>query len=416
VKGKGRHPEKALTAVQVRSLTHPGRYADGNGLYLVVEPTGAKRWMLRTVVQGRRRDIGLGGLTLVSLAEARDKALAYRKLARDGGDPLAERGKTKIVVPTFAEAARQVHAEHKATWRNEKHAAQWINTLRTYAGPHIGERRVDQIDTPDVLRVLSPIWLTKPETARRVRQRVGTVLDWAKAAGHRTGDNPVESVAKGLPKQGDRKEHHAALPYPQVPDFIERLRASQTGEISRLAFEFLILTASRTSEVLAAEWSEIDGARALWTVPADRMKARRVHRVPLSGRCIEILARAKLLGAGSPYLFPGRSVQKPMSNMVFLMLLRRMEVPITTHGFRSSFRDWAAEATSLPREVAEMALAHTIESKVEAAYRRGDLLEKRREMMEQWAQFVAQTPASLEALKVENNEANAARWSQEKII
>lgn len=202
MKGRGRHPDRALTAMQVRQLRQPGRYADGNGLYLVVDPSGAKRWLLRLVVQGRRRDIGLGGAGLVTLAEARERALAYRKTAREGGDPLAERRKAQDVVPTFAEAVDRVHGEHKASWANAKHAQQWRNTLQQYACPHLGERRVDQIDTPDVLRVLAPIWLTKPETARRVRQRIGTVLDWAKAAGHRSGENPIEGVAKGLPKQG----------------------------------------------------------------------------------------------------------------------------------------------------------------------------------------------------------------------
>ena len=384
---QGRHPEKALTAVQVRSLKTPGRHADGNGLYLVVDPSGAKRWLLRIVVQGHRRDIGLGGVALVSLAEAREKALAYRKQAREGGDPLAERRRAKVALPSFAEAAEQVHADHKASWNNEKHAAQWITTLRTYANPHLGTRRVDQVATPDVLRALSPIWLTKPETARRVRQRISTVLDWAKAAGHRSGDNPVEGVERGLPKQGEREEHHAALPYAEVPGFVARLRSSNQGELARLAFEFLILTAARTGEVLGAEWSEVDVGQALWTVPASRMKARREHRVPLSERAIAILQRARELDGRGNIVFPGRQLGKPLSNMVFLMLLRRMQLPITAHGFRSSFRDWAAEATSLPREVAEMALAHTIENKVEAAYRRGDLLVKRRELMEQWSTF-----------------------------
>src|SRR5215218_7675851 len=208
----GRHPDKALTAVQVRTLQKPGRYADGNGLYLVVEPSGAKRWMLRTLVHGKRRDMGLGGLSLVTLAEAREKALTCRKLAREGGDPFAERRKARAVVPTFAQAADKVHAEHKASWKNPKHAAQWLTTLKSYAIPVIGDRRVDQIGTPDILNVLSPIWLTKPETGRRVRQRIGTVLDWAKAAGHRNGDNPVDGVLRGLPKQTDRDQHHAALP------------------------------------------------------------------------------------------------------------------------------------------------------------------------------------------------------------
>ncbi|MCJ2137442.1 integrase arm-type DNA-binding domain-containing protein [Methylobacterium sp. J-026] len=386
--GKGRHPEKALTTVQVRALKSPGRYADGHGLYLVVDPSGAKRWLLRIVVQGHRRDIGLGGAGLVSLAEAREKALTYRKTARDGGDPLAERAKARATIPTFAEAAELVHAEHKATWKNPKHAAQWITTLRTYANPHLGAKRVDLIETPDVLRALSPIWLTKGETARRVRQRIGTVLDWAKAAGHRSGDNPVDGVVKGLPKQSEHQGHHAAQPYAEVPAFVARLRAmSGQGEVGRIAFEFLILTAARTSEVLGANWSEINKAEALWTVPAARMKAGREHRVPLSERAREVLARARELGGGSALVFPGRAGDRPLSNMVFLMALRRMGASITAHGFRSSFRDWAAEATNLPREVAEMALAHTIENRVEAAYRRGDLLEKRRELMELWGSF-----------------------------
>ncbi len=390
MKAKGKHPEKALTAVKVRALTKPGRYADGNGLYLVVEPSGAKRWMLRTVVQGKRRDIGLGGLSLVTLAEAREKALAYRKVARDGGDPLAEKKAAKVATaPTFAEAAEQVHAAHAASWRNPKHAAQWISTIRTYVIPVIGDRRVNEIDTPDVLRVLSPIWLTKAETARRVRQRIGTVLDWAKAAGFRDGENPVAGVAKGLPKQGEKDTHHAAMPYADVPAFIAKLRSStEQGEIARLAFEFLILTAARTGEVLGAEWSEVDDAEGLWTIPAKRMKAGREHRVPLPPRAIEILARAKVLGSGSAYLFPGQSGTKPLSNMVFLMSLRRMKLEITAHGFRSAFRDWAAEQTNFPNEVAEGALAHTVKNKVEAAYRRGDLLAKRREMMEAWAAFL----------------------------
>ena len=215
------------------------------------------------------------------------------------------------------------------------------------------------------------------------------MLDWAKAAGYRNGDNPTDGVAKGLPKQGERDEHHAALPYAEVPAFVARLRSSEQGEIARLAFEFLILTAARTSEVLGAEWTEIDAAEGLWTVPAGRMKAGREHRVPLSARALEVLARARVLAGDSSLVFPGRSPTKPLSNMVFLMAVRRLKLPITPHGFRSSFRDWAAEATNLPREVAEMALAHTVENRVEAAYRRRDLLAKRRELMEAWADFVA---------------------------
>ena len=230
---RGKHPEKALTALKIRSLKEPGCYADGNGLCLVVDPSGAKRWMLRTVVQGRRRDIGLGGTSLVSLAEAREKALSYRKRAREGGDPLAERRRVEAKAPTFSEAAGRVFDEHFPSWKNSKHASQWMNTLQQYAFPVIGDMPVDEIDSPHVLRVLSPIWLSKPETARRVRQRIGTVLSWAKAAGYRTGDNPVEGVAKGLPKQRDRNEHHAAMPFAEVPAFVARLQGDfEHGEIA----------------------------------------------------------------------------------------------------------------------------------------------------------------------------------------
>ena len=394
-KPKGKHPEKALSAVRVRQLKEPGRYADGNGLYLVVDPSGAKRWLLRTVIQGRRRDLGLGGLSLVTLAEAREKALSFRKLAREGGDPVADRRKALVTIPTFVEAIVIVYEEHKASWRNAKHAQQWINTLTQYAVPMIGDRRVDQIETPDILRVLAPIWLTKQETARRLRQRLGTVMDWAKAAGFRSGENPVDGVAKGLPKQAVNKEHHAALPYAEVPAFVARLQRSGDGEVARLAFQLLILTASRTSEVLGARWDEFNFGDNLWIVPAGRMKAKRPHRVPLSNRSLAILERAREMSADSDYVFPGRSPLAPLSNTVLLMMLRRMKVDVTAHGFRSSFRDWAAETTSYPRELAEMALAHTIENKVEAAYRRGDLLEKRAEMMSQWADYVTYHPPTM---------------------
>lgn len=382
----GRHPEKALTAVQVRAFKQPGRYADGNGLYLVVDASGAKRWLLRTVVQGRRRDIGLGGLSLVSLAEAREAALTFRKVARAGGDPIADRSKARAVVPTFAEAAESVHAEHQRSWKNAKHQAQWISTIKTYATPIIGEMRIDQIETPDILKVLSPIWLTKPETARRLRQRLGVVMDWAKTAGHRSGENPVSGVAKGLPKQQDRAVHHRALPYSEVPGFMTALRSGGTTA-SRLALEFLILTATRTGETLGARWEEVSFEQAVWTIPADRMKAGRPHRVPLTERAVGILKIARAQNKDGKWVFATEGADKPLSNMALLALLKRMKLDVTTHGFRSSFRDWASETTNFPREVAEMALAHTIESKVEAAYRRGDLIEKRRELMTAWSIF-----------------------------
>lgn len=393
------HPEKALTAVQVRRLSAAGRYADGNGLHLVVDPSGARRWVLRTVVHGRRRDIGLGGLKIVSLADARELAAQYRRIARDGGDPLQERRKSRKIVPTFEEAARHVYEAQKATWRNAKHANQWINTLATYAFPVIGSARVDQIQTPDLLRVLSPIWLAKPETARRIRQRMSVVFDWAKSAGHRTGDNPAHGVDQGLPKQPEGRSHMAALPFTAVPAFIKDLRASDASEIVRLAFEFLILTAARTNEAINAHWGEVDLEQAIWTIPAARMKAKREHRVPLSADCIALLNRAKALSPDCRHIFPSHGTDTPLSNMAFLMTLRRMNVDATAHGFRSSFRDWASERTNFSNEVCELALAHTIKNKVEAAYRRGDQLEKRRELMTTWAAFATGASAKIVQLR-----------------
>ena len=387
MKPVGKHPDKSLSAAKVRGVKAPGRYADGNGLYLIVDPSGAKRWVLRTVVQGRRRDIGLGGVQVVSLADAREEAARMRRIARDGEDPLSERRKAREVVPTFEQAARRVFEERKNGWKNPKHAAQWITTLETYAFPLIGARRVDHLETPDVLRVLSPIWLTKPETASRVRQRISAVFDWAKAAGFRDAENPVAGVARGLPKQPKGKDHHKALPIDDLPGFVSRLREETANPITLLAFEFLILTATRTAETIGATWDEIDLEQAIWGIPGGRMKADREHRVPLGPRSLEILAEVKELGGGSAYLFPGQKPERPLSNMAFLMTLRRMKVDVTAHGFRSTFSDWAAERSNHPREVVEMALAHSIRNKVEAAYRRGDLFAKRRKLMEDWERF-----------------------------
>lgn len=388
-KASGSHPDKALSAMKVRQVTKEGRYPDGNGLYLVVSNTGAKRWMLRIMVHGRRRDMGLGGASIVSLAEARELALLYRKVAREGGDPIDERRKERTVIPTFAEAARQVHAESEPTWKNPKHAQQWINTLEAYAIPIIGSMRLDHIKSEDVLRVLSPIWLEKAETARRVRQRLSTVFDWAKASGYRTTDNPVDGIEKGLPKQTGKQKHHASMPFVDVPAFVKGLQRTDTrGLIARRAFEFLILNASRTTEVREAQWSEFDLKAKTWVISAERMKMDREHRIPLSERSVAIIEEMSAMGLAGDLVFPGTQYDKPMSNMVFSKILERLEVPFTAHGFRSSFREWVAETTEYPNEVAEMALAHTVGNKVEAAYRRGDMLERRRPMMEEWAKFL----------------------------
>ncbi len=346
--------------------------------------------------------MGLGGYPLVSLAEARQMAIQYRRVARDGGDPVAEKRKSQVTVPTFAEAARVVHADHAQSWKNEKHKQQWINTLTQYAFPLLGARRINDIGTPDILRVLGPIWMKRPETARRVKQRIGVVMDWARTAGYRDGDNPVAGVLDGLPNQREhkRRHHHAALSFHRLPEFIQSLRTARLSETVKLAFEFLILTAARTSEVLNARWNEVDLHNELWTIPAARMKAGVEHRVPLSQRCVEILRRARAISAGCELVFPGRFDTKPISNMSFLMALRRMGVGVTAHGFRSVFRDWAAESTHYSREVCESALAHTIKDKSEAAYRRGDLLEKRRELMAAWANFAVTPPSGAKVVQI----------------
>jgi integrase len=388
-----RQPEKALTAAGVRNAK-PGRHCDGNGLYLYVEPSGSRRWVLRTFVHGKRRSIGLGSARLVSLQDAREEATRLRGIARKKGDPLAVLRSDNIVIPSFAEAARKVHETHAASFK-ARHADRWMKTLKTYVFPVIGTRQMNDIQSSDVMKVLTPIWSDKPETARRVKQRMHTVFAYGKAHGWLNGDNPVDTITKVLPRQRAKAEHHAALPYAQVPTFIEVLRdAEQVNVIIRMAFEFLILTATRTSEVLNATWREIDLDGATWTIPAKRMKAQVEHRVPLSPRCIEILQAAQKWSFGDEYVFPGRTAGKSLSNMVFLMALRRMnQTGITAHGFRSSFRDWAEERTTTQRSVVEAALAHTVESKVEAAYLRSDLFDKRRHLMDTWAAFVTVKPS-----------------------
>jgi integrase len=380
------HPDKALTAVQVRNIKKSGRHADGNGLYLVVDPSGAKRWILRTVVRGKRKDMGLGSVRLIPLADARDRATHYRRIARDGGDPLAERQAEKAK-PTFREAAEKVHAENRKGWRNAKHASQWINSLRDYAFPLIGARRVDHIDTADVQNILLPIWLDKPETGRRVKQRIKTVLDWATTAGHRTGENPAYLVDKGLPRQTDKQKHHKAMPYDDVPAFVQGLNDDTFNDV-KAALEFTILTAARTGEVIHATFEEFDLDEKVWTVPADRMKANVEHRVPLVDRCVAIIEQAKAQNQ-TGFVFRGKRIGKPLGNVSMLNHLQRAELPLTVHGFRSSFRDWAADFTSFSREVCEAALAHTLQDKTEAAYRRTDLFDRRRKLMEAWASFLS---------------------------
>ena len=380
MKPKGRHPHNNLSVATVRSIKTPGRYSDGNGLYLEVDASGAKRWMLRTVVQGKRRDIGLGSALTVSLAGAREQASELRRTARTGGDPLAARKLAKSV-PTFEQAARRVHQEHSQSWKNIKHRAQWLSSLESYAFPIIGALPVNTIESREVVSVLAPLWLSKQETARRVKQRIGTVLDWAHTLGFRTGANPTHGVKKGLAKQTRAPRHHPALPYADVPEFVNELRQSQAGAPVKLAFELLILTATRTSETLKAQWDEIDGE--IWTIPGHRMKAKQEHRIPLTKRCLDILEESKAFSDGD-FIFPGRRTGTSLSNTSLLETLKRLGRKVTAHGFRSSFKDWATECTSFALEVSEAALGHTVKDKTERAYRRGDLFAKRRQLMEAW--------------------------------
>jgi integrase len=400
--GPKRHPQKALNARSVQTATATGtsarRIADGGGLYLVIAPGGSKSWVLRTLVKGKRCDIGLGSVSLVPLTEARDEARRLRKIARAGGDPLAQRRREQRTVPTFESAAKQVHAAHAASFKNEKHSKQWLSSLAAVFAA-FGGKRVDAIGSADVLAALSPGWLERPETSRRVLQRIKIVFDWCKAQGYRTDDNPTQGLTKVLPKHRTAKGHHAALPFKEVGGFVHALREAEAGESVRLAFEFTILTAARTSETLGARWSEFDLDAKTWTISGSRMKAGLEHRVPLAPRCVQILKRAKAIGAGE-YVFPGRTGTKPLSNMAFLMTLRRMKrTDLTAHGFRSSFRDWAAERTNVPRAVCEAALAHTLRDKTEAAYNRTDLFDRRRELMAKWATFATAEKGKVIALR-----------------
>lgn len=402
----------ALTPLQVKNAA-PGRHVDGNGLHLLVKASGARSWVLRFTLHGKTRDLGLSrcpealsllkqsGREELSLAQARDIAAIYRLKVRTGIDPLAEReqdmeaaraAQTEAAATelTFHDAAQSYLASRESIWRNAKHRQQWHNTLRTYVYPILGDLPVNKVATGEVLSVLEPIWTSKAETASRVRGRIEAIIDAARARGKFRGENPARwrgHLDKILPaRQRLSRGHHSAMPYKDVPAFMEQLQTHQAT--ASMALEFTILTAARTSEVLGATWEEIDFEARTWTIPAERMKAGRQHRVPLSGRAIELLTEARQLER--PFVFPGQRGGK-LSGMAMAMLLRRMGHSVTVHGFRSSFRDWAAETTAFSHEVCEMALAHTIVSKSEAAYRRGDVFDKRRVLMDAWAEYCCST-------------------------
>ncbi len=380
-----------LSARAVQTATRAGYHPDGAGLYLQVSATGAKSWIFRYTIRGKSREMGLGPLSLVPLADARERAAICRRQLLDDIDPIAERDRARAAqhARTTFEACAQAYIEaHRTSWRNAKHAAQWDATLNTYAASML-PMAVDDIDTAAVVGVLTPIWNTKTETATRVRQRIEAVLDWAAVRGMRTGENPARwrgHLAKLLPAPTRLKKvtNRRALPYADVPAFMEALRAKQTT--AARALELVTLTATRPNEAAAATWAEFDLDAGVWVIPAERMKAGRAHRVPLAPGLVEMLRQLPLVD-DEPFVFPGGRRGRPITTAAMLKQLNEIRPGVHTHGFRSTFRDWAADCTSYAREIAEQALAHTLESKVEAVYRRTDLFDKRRSLMSDWATY-----------------------------
>ena len=390
----GRRLYSALTDKTVRAAKAPGRMFDGHGLFLLVHPGGAKGWRQRITVNGRRQELSLGPFPVVTLREAREAALANLRMVHAGLNPKVERRRARGV-PTFAELARADFEHRKAGWRNDKHAGQWIGTLEEFAFPLLGERTVDTITVDDVFRVLSPLWHKRPTTAKRLRQRIAAVLAVAVAKGHRA-DNPGETVKALLAKhQSVETKGHRSIAYGDVARALVKVRESGASRSTVLALEFLVLTAARAGEVRFATWGEVDVEAATWTVPAERMKTGREHRVPLSARALEVLAEAREVRTGrTDLMFPGRA-GRVLGERSMLQVLDRLGIDATAHGFRASFRVWAAERTNIPREVCEAALAHTIANKAEAAYQRSDLFERRRDLMERWAAYLSEKPADV---------------------
>lgn len=384
-----------LTVAKVRSA-ESGRHQDGNGLMLNVKPSGSRQWIQRIVIQGKRVDIGLGGFPLVTLAEAREQAFQNRRIARAGGDPRAKQS----VAPAFADATRKVHAIHAPAIKNATDRAKWINDMINHAFPTLGNRPVDQITTSEVMAVILPLWHDKPTVAKRVKQRLSLVMQWAIVEGYRI-DNPAgDALNAVLPRNGNGNgngngtKHMQALPYKDVASAITAVRDSAKHDSAKLAFEFLVLTAVRSHEVRGAQWSEIDMDARTWTIPAERMKAGKEHRVPLSDSAMKVLEKARELlhtttvNKRSELVFPNRG--KPVDEKVMPRMMKELRINAVPHGFRSSFRDWCAEYAKVAREVAEAALAHVVSNKIEAAYARSDLFQRRAELMQQWADYLTE--------------------------
>ncbi len=391
---------KKLSAAKVRSTLEPGKYHDGGGtgLYLRVDASGGKFWIQRIMIRGKRREMGLGGANIVSLAEAREEALENKRLARKGGDPIAERRKAKSVL-SFAEAARRAHEEIAPTLKNVKNQKAFLSVLERYAFPRFGDVSVADVTSSDIRRAILDLRKHKPEIARKLNYRIVAVCRWAVAEGLRT-DNPATADALALPRLEQKPIHRKALHYSEVSGCIEAVNASGANRATKLALEFLVLTAARSGEVRSMTWDEVDMEGAEWEIPADRMKMKRPHRVPLSARAVEILREANALSDRAGLVFPGAKRGRPMSDMTLSKLVRELGFDAHVHGFRTSFRTWAQERTNFPREVAEAALAHVIKDKAEAAYARSDLFDKRRKMMESWAGYLAARRGEVVGLEI----------------
>lgn len=385
-----RYNQLSVRKVQALLKGPRSKTGDGNSLWLRCDGKGNGHWVCVVTFNGLRRELGGGSAREVSLAEAREWRDKVRRQVRDGVDPLSEK-RRRAETPTFEQYARDLYDQIKHEWRNEKHSASWIRSLEQYAFPKLGRMPVDKIDAPAITNALAPIWQSKGETARRTKQRIARILDAAIASDLRPGPNPAAAVGAALGKKRKKAEHLAAMPYADVPAFYARLDASEMAPASKAAFQFLILTAGRTSEILNATWGEVDLRKRVWTVPPDRMKAGEEHKVPLSDEAARVLKSVRAYTGKDGFVF-AKSPGKPFSNMVFLTALKRMNEPVTAHGFRSAFRDWAEEQTAYPHAAMEAALAHKVADKVEAAYRRTKLFEKRKSMMDEWAKFVAQAP------------------------
>jgi integrase len=375
-----------LTALKVQQVKAPGKYYDHHGLFLRVEPTGSKRWVQRLTIAGKQREIGLGSASLISLVEARDLAIANKKSAREGLDPIAIKS-THINIPTFEGACVEVHAFRAPTWSNPKHAAQFLTTLKTYACPKLGKRKISELTSADVLSVLTPIWTSKPETARRLKQRISVVMQWAIAKGFRA-DDPAAALNSALPKNSQKPQHRKFIPYDQVTECLNVVNASKASQSTKLAIELLILTGVRSGDVRGATWSEIDFDRSVWAIPGPRMKMKEAFSIPLSQRALEILTKAKNLTDGSELIFPGSKWGRPLSDMTLSKLIKELGFDADIHGFRTSIRMWVQEKTNTPFDVAEAILAHKVGNKVTAAYARSELLEKRRDVMEGWSSYL----------------------------